>query len=124
MSLEIITRGYTVMLLIRALLLTLLLSRCTWAIYKNHLKRSVRIVIVGTAILSATAGLDAWVRAWGRVQQWVCGILPTQSNPGLALFTVALANVGLLVWMVIIEITTRWGIVSDDTPRRRETDPN
>jgi len=123
MAIEMITRLYTVMLLVHAMLFTLLFFRCVWAIYNNHLDRKVRIVIWGTAALALTASVESWVRAWGRVEQWMCGILPTQQNPEVALFFLAVANVGLLVWMVTLEITTHLGIIPNGQYNRRVDDP-
>lgn len=110
MSIEILTRGYTVMLVVKALLLTLMFSRCAYAIYRNHLEKKVRIVLYGTAIYTLTVGIETWIRAWGRVEQWVCGILPTQSNPEVALIALTISNLGLLAWIMAVEVITHLGI--------------
>lgn len=122
-DIEVLTRWYAVMLIVSALLHTFVAFRCAWAVYRNHLKREVRIVILGTLALTATAGGEAWLRAWGRVQQWVCGIVPTQANPELALVALIVADIGLLVWVVAMELTTHLGLVPPTTPHRRAEDP-
>lgn len=123
MNIETISSWYAVMLLVKALLLTLMTTRCAWAIYKNHLEHKTRIVIWGTGTLALTVGIESWIRAWGRVQQLVNGIMPTQSNPEIALAALVLSNIGLLVWIVAIEFTTHLGIVPSGQPHRREGDP-
>lgn len=117
-----VTRMYTVGLVIKALLLSGLALRCVWAVYKNHLERRVRIVVWGTLAVAATSSLESWVRALGRVEQWMCGIEPTQMNPELALAALMLTNVGLLAWIVTMEVTTHLGVV-DPEFHRREDDP-
>lgn len=110
MSIEVITKLYTAMLIAKALSLSLVTARCSYAIYRNHLEKRVRILLFGTAALTATAAIESWVRSWGRVHQWMCGIEPTQANPELALAAIVLANMGLVAWITTMETTTHLGI--------------
>jgi len=123
MPLETITRVYTVLLMVRSLLLLLLFSRCAVGIWKNHLENNIRIVLWGTAAFTLTTGIDNSVRAWGRVQQWTHSVVPTQQNPMLALVTLSLSTLGLIAWMTSIEMSARGAIVPQNAPLRRKDDP-
>lgn len=123
MTITLISQIYTVMLIARALMLTLLFVRAAWAIYRNHLEQRARIVIIGTAVLASTGAVEAWVRSWGRVEQLLAGIAPTQANPELALISLIIANIGLIAWITTMEVVTHLGIVPRGTPLRRTNDP-
>ena len=110
MSPELITRIYTVLLVVKALMLSLLTARCAYAIYRNHLYPRARIVILGTAAMSTTLAADSWLRSWGRIQQWISGILANQVNALPALITLLFANIGIILWIMSMEITTGLGI--------------
>lgn len=101
-----VSDAYTALLITTAIIYTIMLWRCCLTLYKNHLMKRTRVLMIGMSLYTFAMAHNNWARAYGRIQQHVRDIAPSQPNPEYALFAMALVTLSTLVLASVIEFVS------------------
>ena len=89
---------YVILLVLNTLLYGAMLASSLWAVWKNHLQRRVRILMIAASAFTCGATLDSVYRAWGRIQLRIQGLEPTGPFQSWgAFFGLVAHSLGLIV---------------------------
>jgi uncharacterized BrkB/YihY/UPF0761 family membrane protein len=118
-----LTLCYALALIAVAVTYSLIAWLCAYRVYKNHLQKKVRWMLMGAGIHSITASFDYWGRAYGRFVQMTDKIIPNQADPIRSFLTLALLMLGLMFFLGVIEWVSTVGYVDPTVGGKRDDDP-